>query len=127
MEVEIPIQVPDAKVDRLIVDRLQRYYTAAMEAHQISTVEGINQQWFSTDIDEEIKSLELAIEAFNLAHSFIMMINAEYYKGNSQATNFQAKYEAQGRTLRAIAEKYPEIIKECSPLPNEAIPNKDDE
>lgn len=123
MEVEVPIQIPDETIDRVLVDRIQWWFTYLAEHLRLLDEEGVNTRIFSDDPKEERFSIELAIEGLNLFHTNMLVVKTDYYRGNIHAENYSARYESQGRVLRAIAEKYGKTVAE---LAEESLPEVKD-
>jgi len=70
MEVNVPIQIPDLTVRKLVVGELESMFVALNHAHG-QCLEGNPTQYFSEDPEEEKKHLEDAIHGLDLIHGFM--------------------------------------------------------
>lgn len=70
MEVNVPIQIPDLTVRKLVVGELESMFVALNRAHG-DCLEGNPTQWFSEDPEKEKKFLEEAIHGLDLIHGFM--------------------------------------------------------
>ena len=70
MEVNIPIQIPDLTIRKLVVGEMESLFVALNHAHG-QCLEGNPTQYFSKDPEEEKKYLEDAIRGLDLIHGFM--------------------------------------------------------
>ena len=70
MEVNVPIQIPDLTVRKLVVGELESMFVAFNHAHG-ECINGNPTNYFSDDPEEEEEALEKAIYGLDLIHGFM--------------------------------------------------------
>ena len=70
MEVNVPIQIPDLTVRKLVVGELESMFVALNHAHR-QCLAGSPTQYFSEDPEDEQRLIEEAIRGLDLVHGFM--------------------------------------------------------
>ena len=70
MEVNVPIQIPDLTVRKLVVGELESMFVAFNHAHGLC-LNGEPTNYFSDDPEKEKEALEQAIHGLDLIHGFM--------------------------------------------------------
>lgn len=70
MEVNIPIQIPDLTIRKLVVGELESMFVALNHAHG-QCLNGNPTQYFSEDPEDEQRLIEEAIKGLDLIHGFM--------------------------------------------------------
>ena len=70
MEVNIPIQIPDLTIRKLVVGELESLFVALNHAHG-QCLAGNPTQYFSEDPEDEQRLIEEAIRGLDLVHGFM--------------------------------------------------------